>query len=259
MVGKTIPLFSKGNILTKEMLEALKEFAVSTGELSYLGYSDGILRGCEVTTTEDLITLNEGIMIFGESAYYITEPVTHVYRPTNEWTILKASLQEEVQTENFLSRKIDIVLTSEHQLSDTDIEICRFKLQPGAKLRYRYKDFTDLATEFDTIVELYAKWAAYINTSISPKILRTFYEEAVSHPLKEMWDISFCQLLSEGKGETINRSTISAYLCHRAGKPFKLCDNKEIFDGLKEVLRQIKGGNAASTNIRKREHRIIVD
>jgi len=76
MVGKRIPLFNRGNILTKEMLDALKDYAVRSSELAYVGYSDGILKGCNITTKDNLITINKGILIFNETAYYIHEPIS---------------------------------------------------------------------------------------------------------------------------------------------------------------------------------------
>lgn len=259
MIGKMVPLFTRGNILTKEMLEALKEYAVKSGELSYIGYSDGILRGCNITTTEDLITLNQGIMIFNEIAYYITEPMTIEYHPTNEWNVLKASLQGEVRTDNFISRKIELTLVAENQVSEDDIEICRFKLQKGARLRYKYKDFKDLSTEYDTINELNSKWAAFKETSISPKILQAFYEETVKSSLTDMQDISFFQLISNLKGEAVNRATLSMYICNKIGKEYQLCSNKEIYDGLREALRQLKGGKATTGHTPLRNRVIIVD
>ena len=48
MAGLKIPIFEKGTVLTHEMLEALKEYAMDISTLNYAGYSDGILSGCEV-------------------------------------------------------------------------------------------------------------------------------------------------------------------------------------------------------------------
>ena len=40
MAGFKIPIFEKGSVLTQEMLESLKGYAVDLGNLSYTGYSD---------------------------------------------------------------------------------------------------------------------------------------------------------------------------------------------------------------------------
>lgn len=260
MVGKRIPLFNRGNILTKEMLDALKDYAVRSSELAYVGYSDGILKGCNITTKDNLITINKGILIFNETAYYIHEPISIDYKPSNEWLVLKVSLQGESVTENFISRDIDIILTNDDsQLGHEDVEICRFKLQTGARLRYKYKDFSDMNTMYDTVNIIHSKWAAYGNTSVSPIILRSFLAEALQYPINDSLDKVFCQEIASLKGETINREAISIYICNKTQKDYKLCNNTEIYQGLKEALKLIKGEKVEVNKNIRRKRRIIVD
>jgi len=259
MLGQRIPLFTQGNILTHEMLETMKEYAVGLGELSYTGYSDGILRGCQVTTTNDLIILNPGMLLHSNNIYFVTEPISVRYRPTNEWLILKVSFLGEEKTPNFITREIEVNLSKESELMEDEIEICRFKLQQGAKLRMHHRDFADLATEYDTVHDIYAKWSGYGKSSISPKVLVRFFNEVVQLPLTEPIDLLFCQQLSNCKGEAMNRNTIVLYICQKLGRPFKEYTNKEIYDELQESLKRLKGGKVENKSQMQRERRIIVD
>lgn len=260
MVSRRVPLFNKGNILTKEMLDALKDNAVRNSELAYVGYSNGILKGCNITTMDNLITIDKGILIFHETAYYIYEPILIEYKPSNEWTVLKIGLQGEIITDNFISRNMNIELIDDgSQLEHEDIEICRFRLQAGARLRYKYKDLNDMNTMYDTLNLIHSKWAAFGDASVSPIMLKKFLEEALQYSLNDVQDKVFCQQIAALKGETLNREAISMYICSRTGKSYKLCSNTEIYEELKEALRQIKGGRVEADKSIRRERRIIVD
>lgn len=259
MIGQKIPLFTSGNILTQEMLEAMKDYSIGFGELTYNGYSDGILRGCKVTTTQDLIILNRGILIKDEKVFFITEPISIPYRPTNEWLIFKVSFQGEVKTESFITRDIEVKLSSESELQENEIEICRFKLQQGARLRYEYQSFDDRATEFDTIHEIHAKWAAYEKSSITPIILNAYAKEAMKSRNLEAYDIAFCQQIFNSNGQSLNRDGIVFYLMTKLDKPYKAYNNEEIYEGLKDALKKIKGKRVERSVRETGNRRIIVD
>lgn len=259
MIGEKIPLFCNGTILTKEMLDLLREYAMAVGAGSYEGYSDGILNGCAITTTENSITVNEGMILYKGQIYIIDEPLTHAYYPTNQWMVFKISFLGEETSDTFLKREIRVCVAPESENSVNDIEICRFKLQNGAKLRKEYKSFLDLTTEYDTIHEIHAKWAGYKEASISPRILQKFYEEAVNIPEKEMVDLIFLHQIAETRGNTLNRKTIILYLSEKMGWEYKDYHNTKIYEGLSEALLKIKTGNHRGGNQEKRERRIIVD
>lgn len=192
MVGKGFPLFNEGNKSTDEMLDALQNYTISSREVDYTGYSDGILKGCKLTITDEYITISKGVLIFQETAYYVTEPFSLSYKPTNQWVILKGSLLDEVETEDFISRDMDISLVGEDQIGDHDIEICRFRLQPGARLRKRFINFDDLYSEYDTVCEIHSNWAAHGESSVSYTILQSFFREALKHPMTDVENMQFC-------------------------------------------------------------------
>ncbi len=50
---QAIPVFRDLHILRKSMLEALADYAFLADQLLHKDYGDGILAGCELTTTED--------------------------------------------------------------------------------------------------------------------------------------------------------------------------------------------------------------
>lgn len=259
MNGKKIPVFLSGKILTKEMMQSLTEFAIADSELLYQNYSDGVLCGCELTTTLEDITIHPGIVIRGGKAYYILQEIVVPYEKTNESMILKVRFEDVVTTDNYVEEGIDIVLEPEAMLKADEIELCRFKLQIGAKLRTQYKNFADMDTEYDTVHYTYAKWAARQMSSLSPVILQMFYNEAVLQENLDEKYMAFLLKIAGLKQETMNRQELILFVCHILQKPYKEMDNEAIYADLKAIMSMIKGGSGPARRRPMMERRMIVD
>ena len=259
MIGDRIPLFNSGTILTKETLEHVRDYALAERENAYIGFSDGIYSGCEITATEDLLTINKGIFIYKEQAYYIDKAVSVQYAPTNEWMVLKISFLGEEVSKTYITKGIKICLSRESEVGDNDIELCRFKLQSGAGLRNTYRDFRDLSTQYDTVYEIQAKWSAHGRYSLAPRVLKEFYREAIKISRKEPIDMLFLYQVAELKGNTLNRDTILLYVCNKLGWEYKDYSNIRLYEGLNEILNGMKSGRSTMVTRELRERRIIVD
>jgi len=258
MIGRKLPVFQKGKLLTREMLQALNDFAVSAAETAYLEYADGILYGCRLTTTQELITVHPGAVILEGRVYYITEEISLAYAPTNQWMVLKIRHIGEKLTENFAVEELELVLEPENLLLEKEIEICRFKLQQGARLRTTYRNFEDLETEYDTVRYRCADWAAVGKASLSPIILKMFYEEAVRKENMSEKYLQFCMQIASMKQETLNNQTISLFISSVLEKPYVLLSQEEMYQGLKESLERMSG----RSSLRRRafpERKMIVD
>lgn len=259
MIGERTPLFSSGTVLTKDMLESIKNYAVAESENAYIGYSDGIYSGCEITATDDMLTVNRGIFIYNERAYYIDKPMSVKYVPTNEWMIFKINFVGEEVSATYITREIKVCLGREQELGSNDIELCRFKLQSGARLRSVYRGYGDLNTQYDTIYVIHAKWSAYGKSSLSPVILKEFYREAIKLPGREMIDKMFLHQIIELRGNTLNRDTIQLYISEKLGWEYKDYPDEKLYEGLNEALRGMRNGRSNTMIREQRERRIIVD
>lgn len=131
------------------------------------------------------------------------------------------------------------------------MEICRVRLQDGARLRSDYRNFEDMKTEFDTVNVIEAQWAAYGKESISPVILREFAKEAEKCNLSNPADITFLMRLLESDGKAINRKLIQYYLDTRLEKKDKDYTNREIYEELCMILKQLRIGKAQTTENRR--------
>ena len=257
--GIRIPIFSQGNILTGEMLEEMKAYTVGFIKLSYIGYGKGILKGCSLTATESHITLQPGIVICYEEPILITAPAAIPYDSVNRWTALKLEVDKEYENRSWRIRNLSLNLTEDLEAKENTIELCRFRLQKGAKLRTEHREFKDCNTEFDTINQIYSEWAAYKETSFSPEILRCYAEELMKSGTTNPWDMVFVQQILNNRGEPLERKAIQAYLSQRLGEPVQKCGNMEIYRKLTEVLGKTKGEMPGAVRNQKSGRRILVD
>ncbi len=257
--GMRVPIFSEGNILTGEMLEEMKEYTMGFAKLSYIEYGKGILKGCNLTATDSHITLHPGIVICFQEPILITVPVEIPYDPVNRWTALKLEVDKAYENRSFSVRNMSLNLTEDLEPKENTIELCRFRLQKGAKLRTKRREFKDCNTEFDTINQIYSEWAAYKETSFSPEILRCYAEELMKSEITNPWDMVFVQQIFNHHGEPLERKAIQMYLSQRLGEVVQEWSNVEIFHKLSEVLEKAKGEIASPVRRQGSGRRIMVD
>lgn len=253
------PVFKSGNILTHEMLEVLADYAINAEELKYAGYSDGVIKGCSITTSSGSILVDKGIVMVKSKLFYLQKEVVVPVLASNDLQLLVIRATEEEESFDFIEREVKVLLVPEANLLPKDIELCRFRLQAGAELRSKYRDYQDLSTEYDTVCVKYAKWSAYEKESISPIILKKFREEALACNIKDAEDKEFLMRIAATTGSTLNASEINMYLSWRLNQPYIYRSNEEMYKDLLEVLRLIKGQRASSVERRTERRRMIVD
>lgn len=257
--GMRIPIFTEGNILTGEMLEEMKEYMVGFAKLSYIEYGKGILKGCNLTAADSHITLHPGIVICFQEPILITVPVEIPYDPVNRWTALKLEVDKEYESRSWSVRNMSLNLTEDLETKENTIELCRFRLQKGAKLRTEHREFKDCNTEFDTINQIYSEWAAYKETSFSPEILRNYAEELMKSEITNPLDMVFVQQIFNNHGEPLERKAIQMYLSQRLGEAVQEWSNVEIYNRLAKVLEKVKGEMASPVRRQGSGRRIMVD
>jgi len=238
------------------MLAALRDYAYEYGQLIHEDYSDGIVSGCALTTTVDTITLNRGVIRYLGNLYLITEPLSLAYYPTDNWTVFKLGFKDEAKKDGYIYREVEIMLTDNLELTNKDMELCRFKLQAGARLRMKYVDFADRNTEFDTLNTIHAPFAANGVSSLSPSITRAFAREAAAYAMDEI-DTAFCLQALNAKG-AMNRETILFYIASKLKTPYTECDNQAMFEALLAILNRIKSNGERELTRGPRHKRLVI-
>lgn len=257
MNEQNYPQFERLHVLRKEALCSIRDRAFDIFPLLMESYDDGIISGCRPITTPETITLSEGTVFHNKFFYLIKEPMSVEYEPTEEYMMMKLVFSPELETENFIQRDVNLVLSHDMNLADDEIEICRFKLKKGAVLRTEYTDFFDRATEFDTVNTINVPYAAIGGHTLSPDILQAFATEAREFELSDE-DFHFCFLaLSE---QRLSSAQISFYIEHRLKIDLPTITNQILYDNLSKILREIKSGRQREiTGARRRRKEIMLD
>ncbi len=257
MLVQAVPVFQDAHILRRSMLEALSDYAFLTNQYLYKGYADGILAGCELTTTKDAVILNEGVLLFEGQLFLVKEPMMVNYHPTNVLNILRLKFSDVMRDANFIYREVDMLLADNREMQKSEMELCRFTLQEGAELRYRYRDFEDRNTDYDTLNQVHAPYAAHGGSTLAPDIVRNFAEEALDISGISDYDALFCmQILQQGNCP-IPKAALKAYL-KRKGKQAE-DSNLGVYLALAEILREQKGTPAAEPTEKKKKWRVTVE
>lgn len=256
MIIQTIPLFYSGQILRKEMLVSLADYTYQYGALLSQDCTDGILSGCALTTTEDSIIVNPGVVRFEGALYLIKEPLFCQYSPTNTTRILQLVFHDPVRTEASITREIETCFTDERSNDKRMLELCRFKLQPGARLRYEYTSFADRETEFDTLNTIYSQFCGLGEPTLLPDITRHFANVALESGADGM-DGAFClQILAQR--EPVQREALKAYIRKKLGLDTPCNTNIQIYHGLVACLSHLERKDSTEKKARS-QWRLMVD
>ena len=258
MLVQTIPLFQDAHLLRRGMLEALSDYTFLFQEYMYKVYGDGILAGCELTATEDVITLGKGVLLFENRPYLLKEPMMAAYHPTNNLTVLKLMFFDEMRDPNYIYREMELIFSEQTHMRKGEMELCRFTLQEGARLRYQYRDFEDRDTIYDTMNRVHVPYASLGGSTLSPEITRSFAAEMLELSSITDYDALFCtQIL--GQNHPLGPEALRAYLRRKGMEEFIGETNHELYMGLADILRKARGEHRPQETERRKKWRVTVE
>ncbi|MEJ8553238.1 hypothetical protein [Tepidibacter sp. Z1-5] len=258
MFSNKHPVFSRRRVLKLEMLDCIRDFPKDIVNIHINGYANGILTGCRLSVNDDYIIISPGIICFDEDIYILKENYTVPYTHTNETSVLKVKFIGENSNQDFVSYITEVLIDNDTNIHKDEIELCRFKLKAGAKLRNNYTDFEDMTTEYNTINIINSQFAAYENSTISPYVLKYFAKEAFKYKLSNPLDISFCmQCLQDEKA--INKELIIIYISSRLDQEYEDYSNERIYKFLIEILQDIKYNRVEKSDSNYLSRKIILD
>lgn len=249
------PGFAGGRILKKESLWDLRDYAYGSTQLSYMDYTDGIIKGCRVRVEGNRLIIGKGILKCGDFIYLMQEEEAVPFEAENRLTVLKAVFTVKRGNPDYLAYQVSFFLDSDPERKPGQIELCRFHLRTGSVLRDRYKDFSDMRTEYDTINLIHATVAGRGQERLHPEVMLRFAEEMQKQEEKSAEDKFFCLYILQNVGE-IEKIVLGTYLQFRKqGKAseIELQENLHCFESLEAIL------NCHENSNRNRQgHRVIV-
>ena len=257
MFTYSYPHFNKGRILKTSMLEELRNFPRDYIELYYRGYADGVLAGSEVDVFPDKLVVAPGMVLHKGRLYMLTEPMEVVYQATGRVSVLKLRFTADEAGSDMTTSHSELVLDEETTCAPGELELARFKLKEGARLRRDYQTFADLATEFNTLHLIHVPYAAAGVSTLSPVVLKDYADRLLRTGTSDPRDLVFAMMcLNEG---TVARSVILHHIASRLGQEYREYDNAQIHRYLDRILANAGRRTGRSGMPVGGPHRMIVD
>lgn len=249
------PLFIPKKILKIDMLENLRDYPRDMIRIFYQNYSDGIITGCDIKINEMELILKPGIIKFGGVIYMLNEEVKMTYKPTNSLVYFKIRFEKEKKEKNKIINETELVI-EEEELAENEMELCRFRLQNGARLRDKYINLGDFNTKYDTINRLYVPYAAEGKSTIWIDFLRYFAREIIKKQAETL-DVTFAMHILGSSGY-VNREYIESYINQRLGHYGNEYTNKEIYENLALISDMVKQGERIAKGAIKKERKVLL-
>lgn len=257
MFQNIYPLFEPKSLLKREMLENLRDYPRDLFQILYQDYSNGILTGCELVVRDERLFIRPGILYYNKIPYLLRKEWMLNLEAPGRLTYLKVKFPDKasgIGQEEYLSQ---IYLDENEPDLRCELELARFKLQQGSRLRDTYTDFFDYGTEFDTLNRIHAPYASPERSSISPVILRSYAEALMQYPLRNPWDYPFCINCMQMRQPMPYRA-VSAYLDRRMGQNKRDYSNGEIYHLLRHILRETQGDDQSSGSVKTGERKLLL-
>lgn len=254
------PAFERGRIMKKELLWALRDYSYSALQLQYQDYPYGIINGCRVKVRDEQLIVGKGIIKCQDFIFLLTEEEQVAYAPTEVFVSLKFRVKSVEEMPDYTRYVTEFVLDKNLERAQNELEICRFKLKEGARLRTEYKDFYDIQTEFDTVNLADADWTGREGKTLSKEITDCFARKVLECENAESQDIQFAYFLLQSKGAVSGR-ILNDYIARKtnAKKMDKKLRGRESFWKLEEILNGIrKGTGTLGTGRKMTDNRMII-
>lgn len=257
MFKNKYPLFVKKHILKIEMLENIRDYPRDLVRIKYQNYCDGILHGCRIEMRGDELWLKSGVVLYAGKTYLMGTDMQIEYNADGVLNYLKLKFMGEIEDADMISHQAEVVLDDKEPSRENEIELARFKLQQGARLRSEHTGFRDYNTEFDTVNLLYAPYSSEDGERLCPKVLKTFAQEMLKRELRNAYDLPFCMICMNAGGD-ISRTLLVCYLQRRCRKQRKYDTTIEMYKGLLELLDQDDKDEPCEPQSGPRPRRIIL-
>ncbi len=240
------------------MLESLRDYPHELSDLYFREYSDGILAGVSVQVRENSLIVGAGIVKHGGRIYTLMRECELPYEACGQEIALKLRFYPAEKDGDFTVYRTELLLVEADEAAPDEMELARFKLKEGAKLRRDYRSFTDFATEYNTLNLLHAEYAGFRQSTLHPELLRYFAAEMMKSRTANPHDLVFAMHCLNT--QAVDREAILHYVAARSGRDYKAYTNVQIHTQLCRILedagsggRQVPGGRFGAPQ------RMIVD
>lgn len=234
------PIFEHKNLLKKSMLDELRDYPQILSRMYLDGCGDGVLAGCSVSWEKEVLSLQPGLILYGGDIYRMEEAYPLACGATGKLTYLKvrfAAMDYERSRRGGLGE----ILLDENPAETGEMELGRFQLQEGARLRTVYENFEDYQTEYDTLNRIHVPYVQTGGAGLWPQLLKEYAKELLESGTGDVCDISFAMTLLGADGH-VSPACVQWYVQREGDTQTKKASNEDCYRALLHILRNRKSG-----------------
>lgn len=254
MFRNIYPIFEKKHVLKKEMLENLRDYPRTLFGIQYQEYSNGILYGCSLEALDTDLVIMPGILLYNQIPYFMEIPYVVSCEANGRTAYLKVCFSDKESGTGHEEYRGQICLDEQAPDPELELELGRFKLQLGARLRTEYVDFADYVTEFDTVDRIHVPYAAPAHPAVWPQLLKRFAAEMLGTGTQNALDCAFCMGCLHQK-ENIPYDAVKTYLNVKQDKE-KEYTPEETYHALQRILEETKG--TRRTHTKEKDNKLLM-
>lgn len=235
------PLFERNRVLKKELLWALRDYSFGQLQLEYADYGDGVLQGCGVQTEEKELVIRPGLLRYQGFVCVMETEERLEYAVTEQPVSLKLRFETDRRSLDYVLYRMTPVLDEDTVCREHELELCRFRLQAGARLRDTHTCFEDMDTEYNTLQYLHAAWGCPGGRSMAPVMTRQFAEELLEAPACGTEDMVFAWLCLDRRG-AMPKEILTDYVGRKSRRQMRDASNQELFREMCRILAGMQHG-----------------
>lgn len=250
------PVFVHKNILKKNMLDELRDYPLAISRMMLAGYGSGVLTGTEITWEDNVLKIQPGLISYGGNIYRMENTWEMDCPPTDRLTYINVRFVT-MDYERDQMGGIGEIFLSEDMAEHNGIELGRFRLQEGARLRTEYENFEDYRTEFDTVNRIHMPYICPGGTGLWPVLLEEYALELLATGTNNPYDITLAMQLL-GTGGQASTKLLEWYVAGNKEQRMTRLTNGQLYDELLHILRERKTGNSGFAKPQKGTRQMIL-
>ncbi|MBC2857056.1 hypothetical protein H3N56_11495 [Cetobacterium sp. 2A] len=250
MERNRVPIFEKGKILDKEMLDELKNLNLDYVNTLYFSKSEGVIYGIDPEVRDNKIILNPGLIKYNGDLYKIlTGKELNIPLEDGEYKCFLQKIDKTLK-DKFLELNFEFkVLKDEEKLGD-GFELFRVSRREGADLKEALQ-IIGIDKEYNTLNLINLKNSTLSGTSLSSKLLKLYAKNMLENKKLDSYERVICMYILNSNQE---KEFISKYLniSYEA-------NNLDIYAALEKRYLSSENLNKKEKIIEKNTRKMLVD
>ena len=250
MEKNRIPIFEKGKILDKGMLDELKNLNLDYVNTLYFSKSDGVIYGIDPEVKESKIIINPGLIKYNSELFKIlTKKEIEIPLEDGEYKYFLQKIDKTL-SDKFLELHFELKLFRNEEKEANGFEIFRILRREGANLKEPIQ-IVGIEKEYNTLNLIDLKISTLSGSNLSSKLLKLYAQDMLKNKKLDTYERVICMYILNSNHE---REFILKYLNISSE-----ANNLEIYKALEERYLNLEDNDKVEKNMEKNTRKMLVD